>query len=236
MAKTFWAALAMALCTLAAWSQDAASRFVLTHRSESALMLGSVESPRQTLTVPAETEVPVQVLSGIHTRVNHVNDFITARLLQPVYVNGYVALPSGSLLDGRVTFVRSSGRWHRSAELGLRFERITLPNGQEEPLAAVLGSLEKVPALDFHLDAEGHLVGGRGFSWKSVLVGVAGMGALGGVKAATGPAVLSKFLPLAGAALVGYEIAWPRGHEVNLAPETRCRLRLNYPLTVRVPW
>lgn len=236
MAKIFWAALAMAVCTLAAWSQDASSPFVLTHRSESPATLSSVQGQRLSLTVPAETEVPVQVLSGIHTRVNHVDDFVMARLLQPVYVNGHVALPSGSLLDGRVTFVRSAGRWHRAAELGLRFEKITLPNGQEEPLAAVLTSLQKVPTLDFHLDAEGHLVGGRGFSWKSVLAGVCGMGALGGVKVATGSAALSKLVPLAGAAVVGYEIVWPRGHEVNLAPQTRCRLRLNYPLTVREPW
>jgi hypothetical protein len=176
------------------------------------------------------------MLSGIHTRINHVNDFVAARLLQPVYVNGYLALPSGSLLDGRVTFVRPSRRWHRPAELGLRFDRITLPNGQEQPMAAALASLEKPGALGFHLDAEGDLVGGRGFSWKPMLLGLAGTGTLGGVGAVAGPGALSKLLPVAGAVLVGYEVVWPRGREVDLPPDTRCRLRLNYPLKVRVPW
>jgi hypothetical protein len=236
MAKILWAALAMAMCALAAWSQEASSPLILTHRNDSPVTLNSAKGQPVSLTVPAETEVPVQVLSGVHTRVNHVDDFIAARLLQPVYVNGRVVLPSGSLLDGRVTFVRSAGHWHRAGELGLRFEKITLPNGQEAPLAAVLTSVQKAPALDFHLDAEGHLVGGRGFSWRSMLAGVCGMGALGGVKVATGSAALTKLLPLAGAAVAGYEIVWPKGHEVNLAPQTRCRLRLNYPLTVREPW
>jgi hypothetical protein len=43
-------------------------------------------------------------------------------------------------------------------------------------------------------------------------------------------------LSIAGAAVIGYEILWPKGHEVNLPPETRCLMRLNYPLTVRVSW
>ena len=38
----------------------------------------------------------------------------------------------------------------------------------------------------------------------------------------------------AGAAAIGYEILWPKGHDVNLPPETRCLIRLSYPLTVRV--
>jgi len=43
-------------------------------------------------------------------------------------------------------------------------------------------------------------------------------------------------LPLGGAALISYEALWRRGREVNMPPDTQCRLRLNYPLTVRIPW
>jgi hypothetical protein len=53
---------------------------------------------------------------------------------------------------------------------------------------------------------------------------------------ATGAAAASVGLSVAGAAAVGYELLWPKGHEVNVPPETQCLLRLNYPLTVRVSW
>jgi hypothetical protein len=174
------------------------------------------------------------MLSGIHTQVNHPNDLVTARLLQPVYVDGHVALPSGSILDGRITMIRKSGHVHRPAELRLRFDEILLPDGQAEPMAGVLAVLENSSNPDLHLDAEGHLTGGRGRSWKT-LIGGAGLGSFGAIKAmATGAAAASVGLSVAGAAAVGYELLWPKGHEVNLPPETRCLVRLNYPLTVRV--
>jgi hypothetical protein len=192
--------------------------------------------PRKTVTVPAETQVSIQVLSGIHTKVNHANDLVTARLLQPVYVDGRVALPSGSILDGRITMIRNSGHVHRPAELGLRFDRIVLPDGQAEPMAGVLVLMDESSKLDLHIDAEGHLTGGRALSWKTLIGGV-GLGSFGAIKAvASGATAVSISLSLAGVAAIGYEILWPKGHEVNLPPETRCLMRLNYPLTVRVSW
>jgi hypothetical protein len=174
------------------------------------------------------------MLSGIHTQINHANDLVTARLLQPVYVDGRVALPSGSILDGRITMIRNSGHVHRPAELGLRFDKIVLPDGQAEPMAGVLVVMDKSSKLDLHIDAEGHLTGGRALSWKTLIGGV-GPGSFGAIKAvASGATAASMSLSLAGAAAIGYEILWPKGHDVNLPPETRCLIRLNYPLTVRV--
>jgi hypothetical protein len=176
------------------------------------------------------------MLSGIHTQVNRANDLVTARLLQPVYIDGRVALPSGSILDGRITMIRKSGHVHRPAELGLRFDKIVLPDGQAEPMAGVLALLDKSRKLDLRLDPEGHLTGGRALSWKTLIGGV-GLGSFGAIKAvASGATAVSMSLSLAGAAAIGYEILWPKGHEVNLPPETRCLIRLNYPLTVRISW
>jgi hypothetical protein len=192
--------------------------------------------PKGTVTVPAETQVSIQMLSGIHTQVNRADDLVTARLLRPVYVNGRVALPSGSILDGRITMIRKSGHVHRPAELGLRFDKIVLPDGQAEPMAGVLALLDNSRRLDLHLDAEGHLTGGRALSWKTLIGGV-GLGGFGAIKAvAFGATAVSMNLSLAGAAAIGYELLWPKGHEVNLPPETRCLMRLNYPLTVRISW
>jgi hypothetical protein len=39
-----------------------------------------------------------------------------------------------------------------------------------------------------------------------------------------------------GVALLGYAALWPKGNDVNVPPQTQCRIRLNYPVTVRVQW
>jgi hypothetical protein len=237
MRKAILGLLAVVVFALAAWSQEVEPRSILMRRAEAPAKLAPAANAPSTLTVPAETEVAVQMLSGIHTRVSRVNDLVTARLLQPVYVNGRVALPSGSLLDGRITMIHPSRRLHRPGELGLRFEKIIMPDGQAKSIGAVLAALESPEQLRLRIDAEGHLSASRGVSLKSLFAGIAGLGAFGGVKAAAaGGATLSKVLPLGSAGWLGYEILWPRGRDVNLPPETICRLRLNGPLTVRVVW
>jgi len=177
------------------------------------------------------------MLSGLHTRVNQVNDPVTARLRQAVYVDGQIAFPPGSLLNGRVTRVQLAGHMHRPAELGFRFESITLPDGETEPISAVLAALDKPGLAKARLDSEGTLIGTRGFSLKGLAGGVAALGIFGVGKAAiASSSAVGTFVPLGGAAVLGYAALWPRGNDVNVPPQTDCRVRLNYPVTVRVPW
>jgi hypothetical protein len=225
----------MLVLAFAAMAQEYNPTGPLSHRltvGENATALA-----RTTLTVPAETEVKVQVLSGVHTQINHVNDRVIAEVLKPVFVGGKLALPPGSLLDGHITLIRNAGHMRRSAELGMRFDRITLPDGQEKPVAAVLAALEHPEMLEIHLDQEGHLTSNRARPWKALVGGVSALGTFGALKiAAVGSAGATIALPLGGAALISYEALWQRGREVNMPPDTQCRLRLNYPLTVHMPW
>jgi hypothetical protein len=236
MGRVLTAFTLIGFLAISALAQEDQVPVALPHRSGPGPTRSESPMSRETVTVPAETQVSIQMLSGIHTQVNRANDLVTARLLQPVYVGGRVALPSGSILDGRITMIRNSGHVHRPAELGLRFDKIVLPNGQAQPMAGVLTVLDRSRKLNLHIDAEGHLTGGRALSWKTLLGGV-GPGSFGAIKlVASGATAVSMGLSLAGAAAIGYEILWPRGHEVNLPPQTRCRIRLNYPLTVRISW
>lgn len=229
------AAVVMVVCAIAAVAQDYSPSGPLSHRippnTEGTLAEGT------TLTVPAETQMKVQVLSGIHSQINHVNDPVIAEVLSPVFVEGKLALPTGSLLDGHITMIHGAGHVHRGAELGMRFDHITLPDGQEKPVAAVLAALEHPELLDIHLDSEGRVVSNRSMSWKAIAGGFGAVGAFGALKlAAVGSAGATIALPLGGAALISYEALWRRGREVNMPPDTQCRLRLNYPLTVHIPW
>lgn len=225
------------LFALSGWAQGSHPNRPLRHRGESGRAVSQNSVLPSTLTVPAETEVNVQMLSGLHTRVNRVNDPVIAKVLEPLYVDGRVALPSGTLLDGRVTMIRPSGHLRRSAELGLQFDHIFLPDGEEKPISGVLAEAKASQSLNLRLDSEGHLTSSKNLSWKSLFGSVAAFGSFGVIKAAavTGSAA-TWVLPAGGAALLGYEFLWSRGHDVNLPPETPCRVRLNYPLTVRVMW
>ncbi len=215
-------------------AQNSLRPFSPATRNAPALSLRGTRTPSVTVTVAAETEASITMLSGIHTRVSHVDDRIVASLNVPVYVNGHLALPSGSLLDGRIIRVQPRGRLHRPAELAFRFERITLPDGQMEPISAILSAVEMQKV---RLDSEGFLKGTRGMSRGIVAFGTAGLGALAASKAAVaGSAGLGLMLPATGAAFLTYAAVWPQGTDINLPPYTRCRIRLNYPVTVRVPW
>jgi len=187
-----------------------------------------------TLTVPAETLIKARMLTGLHTLVSHVDDPIAAEITQPVYINGHLALPTGTLFDGHITSVRHPGRMRHAGKIAFRFDYVTLPSGEQIPVSAVLSSLEHVPGVKGGLDSEGHLEGRRKASWKSLLTGFLTVGGLTTAKiAVAGSAALTVAAPASAAAFLGYEIFLMHGGNVSVPPNTGCHIRLNSSLTVQ---
>jgi hypothetical protein len=235
--KAILATLAMIVAALGAHAESSSPAAAPTSGSRPRSEVAAQAFRGRTLTIPAQTEATAQLLSGIHTQVSHVGDPIRAQLLKPVYVDGHVALPQGTLLDGRITRIRSAGRLRRPAELSLRFEQITLPDGQDQPIAAVLTALDTPAPPKVRLDSEGQLKGTKPSAWRGLTGCLAGLGALAVVQGnLSGAAALGATLPLGGGTVLGYAFLWPRGSDVHLPPETRFRIRLYNPLTVRVTW
>ena len=183
------------------------------------------------LTVPAETEASIVLLSGIHTKITQVHDAVEGQLLRPVYVGDQLALPQGTLLYGRVTNVRAAGRMHRPAEIGFRFDEVSLPSGEIEPVTARLAALEN-PGL-MRLDREGDLKGGRQFSWHFMTGALIGAGGLAVIPKVAGAAAAASAGSIAAAGIVGCLVLIPHGPEVHLPPDTHCRVRFDYSFTVR---
>ena len=187
--------------------------------------------------VPAETEAEIQLLSGIHSSVSHVGDPFAAQLVRPISVGAQVVIPAGSLIDGCITYIRPSGRLRRSAELGLRFELVTLPDGQNQPISALLMNLEAFPRTNTAVDSEGVLKGTGAGTWKRLTGGLLGLGAFSAIHAQiASAAALGISLPVGGGAVLGYTFLIPKGNDVHLPPDTQMRIRLRQPLTLRVAW
>ncbi len=237
MIKRILVGMAILLVGPGAQARDSDPPFLLSHRSETAALSRSSTAAPMTVTIPADTEVAVQLLSGIHSRVSHEGDPVQARLRQPLYVGGDIALPPGTLLDGRITRIRAARRLRRPAELALQFESVSLPDGQEEPIQAVLAALESPTPFKTRVDSEGYLKGSRSVPWKGLTGGLVTLSVFAAGKAVlAGSAALASLLPAGGVALATSAFLWPRGNDVHLPPDTRCRVRLLYPLTVRIAW
>lgn len=190
-----------------------------------------------TVVVPAETEAEIQLLSGIHSGVSHVGDPFAAQLVRPISVDGQVVLPAGSFIEGRITSIRPAGRMRRAAELGLRFELVTLPDGKNQAISALLMNLDALPRTHTQVDSEGMLKGTSAGTWKRLTAGFLGLGAASAIGTQiAGAAALGLTVPLGGGAVLGYSFLVPKGNDVHVPPDTQMRIRLRHPLTVRVDW
>ncbi len=208
----------------------AARGVVLTRRSE-VPHRPLANSPN--LTVPAATMVNARLLSGMHTLVSHVNDPVSAEMTAPVYIDGHLALPKGTLFNGHITSIRRPKWMRRNGEIAFRFDDVTLPDGEQVPVSAIMTRLEKSKGLAGELDAEGHVRGHRRRSWKRFLTGVAGIGGLTAARLAIASSTaLTVAAPASAVAFVSYELFLRRGSNVNVPPLTRCRIRLLGPLTI----
>jgi hypothetical protein len=211
----------------------AAGRGVFSHRDRVLNRADTNSGTSAALTIPAETLVRARLISGMHTLVSHVNDPVSAEMTEPVYINGQMALPKGTLFDGHITSIRRPTWMRHNGEIAFRFDHVTLPDGHIIPVSAIITRLDKSMGLMGTLDAEGHVRGHKRGSWRGFLTGAVGVGGLTAAKLAfAGSTALTVAAPAGAAAFLGYELLLRRGNNVNVPPMTGCRIRLLSSLTV----
>ena len=90
------------------------------------------------LIVPKDTAVPLQLRNAINSRTAYIGQAIYCETIYPITVGNRIVIPVGSYVKGAVTQVVRPGRVKGRAQIGLRFESITLPNGTTHRLRATL--------------------------------------------------------------------------------------------------
>lgn len=95
------------------------------------------ESPRS-VTVPAGTDLQVELLEGLASDTTRAGETFRARVASDVRTDGSVAIPEGSevvgVVDEAVPLRKVGGR----AKLALRFTDVVLPSGATVPIHASL--------------------------------------------------------------------------------------------------
>jgi hypothetical protein len=102
-----------------------------------------VETPKPgDFTVTAGTKVPLSLINSISTKHSVEGDRLYLESSFPILVNGRIVIPVGSYVVGTVTQVKKPGRVKGRAELYVRFDTLTLPNGVSRDFHARIGGMD----------------------------------------------------------------------------------------------
>ncbi len=151
---------------------------LLENQGSSSPSAGGTASPspdRSDLeTLPAGTACKILLLGDVSASKSKPGDAVQARLIEPVLLNSRVVLPAGTLIEGKVV-KKTPPRWgSRAGSLALTFTSMTLPGGNQVPIAASLSGAELDQRSHTKIDSEGQLRGEHpGKAWMAINLGVA---------------------------------------------------------------
>jgi hypothetical protein len=168
-------------------------------------------------TVPTGTIMTVRLLDTLNTERNQTGDRFRASLQDPIMIDGNVALPRGTTLEGRIVDAQQAGRVKGVAEMSLALSQVHLPSGDTAVIET--DTIRREGQTSTGKDAAKV---GIGSAIGAVIGAVAGGGKGAGIGAATG----------AGAGTA--DVLLTRGKPLVLSPETVLSFQLNSPVTVQV--
>ena len=162
--------------------------------------------------VPVGTEFDVRVQNTLSSATAQVEDRFEATTLVDLRKDGRTVVPAGSVVRGMVTSVNKAGRIERKGSLTVVFDRITI-DGRSYPIRATVTQA---------IESEG-VKGEVGKIGAGAGVGAIIGGILGGAKGALAGILIGG----------GGTIAATEGKDVELAPGTVLRVRMDTGLNLR---
>lgn len=193
-----------------------------------------VQEPGDEIVVPLNTNIPVELQSAISSRTAYVGQPIYCRTVYPVTVKDQMVIPVGSFIKGTIMQAVRPGRIRGKAQLGLRFDSLTLPAGVTKSFSGVLAGFAGNGKQGFKRQ-EGKIIGEgtKGRDAETVLVSGAegaGIGSVAGIS--SGHSGAGAAVGGIGGALGGlvYVLA-TRGKEIVLPAGTDLQLQTTRPIT-----
>ena len=191
-------------------------------------------STSRKLVVPRDTTIPLALKNSVSTRTASVGQSIYCETIYPITVGNRIVIPAGSYVKGSVTQVVRPGHVKGRAELGLRFDSITLANGVTRPLRATLSGFAGNGKEGFHkqeskIEGESSKGSDAGKVAETTVTGAE----IGTIAGAAGHSV-GKGLGIGSAAGAAGGLIWAlasRGKDLVLPSGTNLELQLSAPLT-----
>lgn len=189
--------------------------------------------PGDEVVVPTRTEIPLELSSGLSSRTAYEGEAVYCQTVYPITVNNQIVIPVGSYVKGVITQVKRPGHIHGKAQIGIRFDSITLPSGVTKPMFATLSGYAGNGKEGFKRDES--KIEGQGTKGKDAetvaITGAegAGIGSVAGISG--GHSGAGAVVGGASGALGGliYVLA-TRGKEIVLPAGTDLQLELSRPL------
>jgi hypothetical protein len=185
------------------------------------------------IVVPKNTTIPLELRSTINSRTAYSGQAIYCVTIFPITVGNRIVIPVGTYVKGEVTQVVRPGRVKGKAQVGIRFNTITLPSGTTRALRATLSGFGGTGNEGFNRE-ESKVKGASskgedaGKVARTTTAGVEG-GIISGAIAGH-PGEGAALGSLAGAAGGLIWVLASRGKEIVLAPGTNLELQLAAPL------
>jgi type IV secretion system protein VirB10 len=187
-----------------------------------------------TLTVPADTTIPLRLMNTINSRTTQAGQALYCETIFPITVGNRIVIPVGSSVKGSVTKVVRPGHAKRKAEIGIRFDTLILPSGTTLPLRGTLSGFggtgrEEFQPKESKIEGASSKGDDTGKVAETTITG-AEIGTIAG--AASGHVV--KGLGIGSLAGAGGGLVWilaSRGKQIVLPPGTNFELQLSAPLT-----
>jgi predicted Zn-dependent protease len=162
------------------------------HASSGRQRVGSASGGSQAI-VPAGTVLLVSFAQALSSASSEPGDRFTARVAEPVLLNGRVAIAAGSTITGRVVAVQPAAKLGGRAQLNLEFATLRDASGRESPIAASFHGQGKSQTKKDAATIGGAAVGGAilgraiGKDRKATVLGALVGGAIGtGIAAKNG--------------------------------------------------
>jgi hypothetical protein len=166
------------------------------------------------VTVPAGTDLAIQMIDGISSKTNTAGQTFRASLAVPLVVHGRVVLPTGSGATVLLAEAKGAGRIKGSSELEVRLIRLEHDGRSYDVDTTVYDEEGKGRGKESTVRT------GIGAVAGAVIGGLAGGGRGAGIGALAG-----------GGAGAGLQLA-THGQQVKIPPETRLSFRLQAPVLV----
>lgn len=104
---------------------------------------------------PDGSVVHARLLTPLSSATTQKGADVEAMVSQPLFDDGRLILPQGSLLKGSVVQVQAARHMSHNGQLRMAFHELSLPSGVEQKVEATLAGVEAGKASNLKLDSEG---------------------------------------------------------------------------------